>query len=60
LPGIKWDNPDKPDGTNLLNIYLAVQPKQTEEDILKEVKDMKWADFKPVMTEAVVAHLEPI
>jgi tryptophanyl-tRNA synthetase len=60
LPGIEWDNPDRPEGTNLLNIYLAVQPDRTKEDILEEVKDMKWGDFKPVLAEAVVAHLEPI
>mmetsp|Transcript_34904 Transcript_34904/g.62821 ORF Transcript_34904/g.62821 Transcript_34904/m.62821 type:complete len:443 (+) Transcript_34904:119-1447(+) len=60
LPGVEWDNPDRPEATNLLNIYLAVQPDRTKEDILEEVKDMKWGDFKPVLAEAVVAHLEPI
>mmetsp|Transcript_21939 Transcript_21939/g.46304 ORF Transcript_21939/g.46304 Transcript_21939/m.46304 type:complete len:458 (-) Transcript_21939:218-1591(-) len=60
LPGVEWDNPERPEATNLLNIYLAVQPDRTKEDILEEVKDMKWGDFKPVLAEAVVAHLEPI
>eukprot|EP00571_Detonula_confervacea_P009209 CAMPEP_0172319400 /NCGR_PEP_ID=MMETSP1058-20130122/37521_1 /TAXON_ID=83371 /ORGANISM="Detonula confervacea, Strain CCMP 353" /LENGTH=426 /DNA_ID=CAMNT_0013034427 /DNA_START=172 /DNA_END=1452 /DNA_ORIENTATION=+ len=60
LPGVEWDNPERPESTNLLNIYLAVQPDRTREDILEEVKDMKWGDFKPVLAEAVVAHLEPI
>jgi len=60
LPGVEWDNPDRPESTNLLNIYLAVQPGRTKDDILEEVKDMKWGDFKPVLAEAVVAHLEPI
>lgn len=60
LPGIEWDNPDRPEATNLLNIYAAVQPGRTKEDILEEVKGMKWGDFKPVLAEAVVAHLEPI
>jgi len=60
LPGVEWDNPDRPEATNLLNIYLAVQPDRTKEDILEEVKDMKWGDFKPVLADAVVAHLEPI
>jgi len=58
--GIEWDNPERPEATNLLNIYLAVQPDRTKEDILDEVKDMTWGEFKPVLAEAVVNHLEPI
>jgi len=60
LPGVEWDNPERPESTNLLNIYAAVQPGRTREDILEEVKDMKWGEFKPLLAEAVVAHLEPI
>jgi tryptophanyl-tRNA synthetase len=61
LPGIEWDNPDRPEATNLLNIYAAVQPtKRTKEDILAEVGDMSWGEFKPVLAEAIVAHLKPI
>jgi len=61
LKGIEWDNPERPEATNLLNIYLAVQqPQRTKEDILEEVKDMTWGDFKPVLADAIVAHLEPI
>ena len=60
LHGVEWDNPERPESTNLLNIYAAVQPGRTREDILEEVKDMKWGEFKPLLAEAVVAHLEPI
>ena len=60
LPGVEWDNPERPESTNLLNIYAAVQPGRSREDILEEVKDMKWGEFKPLLAEAVVAHLEPI
>merc|ERR1719253_669989 len=58
--GLEWDNPDRPEATNLLNIFLAVQPGRTKEDILEEVNDMSWGEFKPVLADAVVAHLEPI
>jgi tryptophanyl-tRNA synthetase len=58
--GIEWDNPERPEATNLLNIYLAVQPGRTKEDILEEVSDMSWGDFKPLLAEAVVNHLQPI
>lgn len=63
--GLEWDNPERPEATNLLNIYLAVSETEdgkprTKEDILEEVKDMSWGEFKPVLADAVVAHLEPI
>ena len=60
IKGLEWDNPDRPEATNLLNIYLAVQPGRTKDDILEEVKDMSWGEFKPLLADAVVAHLEPI
>jgi tryptophanyl-tRNA synthetase len=58
--GLEWDNPGRPEATNLLNIYLAVQPGRTKEDIVQEVKDMSWGEFKPLLADAIVAHLEPI
>ena len=61
IPGIEWDNPDRPEATNLLNIYSAVQPtKRTKEEILKEVGEMTWGEFKPVIADAIVNHLTPI
>lgn len=60
IVGLEWDNPDRPEASNLLNIYLAVQPGRTKEDILEEVRDLTWGDFKPLLADAVVAHLEPI
>lgn len=57
--GLEWDNPDRPECTNLLNIYQAVTSK-TRDEILSEVGDMSWGSFKPVLADAVVAHLEPI
>ena len=58
--GIEWDNPERPEATNLLNIYLSVQPDRTREDIIEEVKDMSWGEFKPVLADAIINHLEPI
>lgn len=60
LVGIEWDNPDRPEATNLLNIYAAVQPDRTREDIMEEVKDMTWGEFKPVLADAIVNHVQPI
>lgn len=58
--GIEWDNPARPEATNLLTIYAAVQPERTKEDILQEVKDLNWGQFKPLLAEAIINHLEPI
>jgi tryptophanyl-tRNA synthetase len=68
LEGIEWDNPERPEATNLLNIYAAVsmqgqqgqQQPLSKEDIMEQVKDMNWGTFKPILAEAVVNHLEPI
>ena len=59
LPGVEWDNPERPESTNLLNIYKAVTGK-TKEEILEEVKDMAWGEFKPLLADALIEHLEPI
>lgn len=68
--GIEWDNPERPEATNLLNIYAAVlqQPGggdggrgcRSKEDIMEDVKDMNWGTFKPILADAIVNHLEPI
>jgi tryptophanyl-tRNA synthetase len=56
--GIDWDV-ERPEASNLLNIYQAVSSKKREE-IREEVKDMRWDEFKPVLAEAIVKCLEPI
>mmetsp|Transcript_14434 Transcript_14434/g.57524 ORF Transcript_14434/g.57524 Transcript_14434/m.57524 type:complete len:276 (-) Transcript_14434:1112-1939(-) len=57
--GLEWDNPERPECTNLLNIYQAVTDLDREA-ILDEVGDLSWGAFKPRLADAVVAHLEPI
>jgi tryptophanyl-tRNA synthetase len=58
--GIEWDNPERPEAANLLNIYYAVQPDRTREEVAEEVAAMTWGEFKPVLAEAIVRHLQPI
>lgn len=58
--GLEWDNPERPEATNLLTIFQAVQPGRTREEILTQVGTMSWGEFKPVLGDAIVAHLEPI
>lgn len=61
--GIVWDDPNRPEATNLLNIYYAVTSAdtgKTKEEIIDEVKDMSWGEFKPVLADAIINHLQPI
>lgn len=61
ISGIEWDNPDRPEATNLLNIFWAVQqPHKSKEDIIQQVSHMSWGEFKPVLAQAIIQHLEPI
>jgi tryptophanyl-tRNA synthetase len=57
--GIEWDNPDRPEATNLLNIHQACSglPKEV---IAEQVRGMSWGDYKPLLSEVVVEHLRPI
>ena len=57
--GLEYDNPERPEATNLLGIYELVTGK-TREEVEAEVADMRWGAFKPLLADAVVAHLEPI
>ena len=57
--GLEWDNPERPECANLLNIYQLVTGKE-KADILNEVSSLSWSTFKPLLTDAVVEHLSPI
>ncbi|KAG6542381.1 hypothetical protein Mapa_016210 [Marchantia paleacea] len=57
--GMEFDNPDRPECTNLLGIYQLVSGK-TKEEVVEEVKDMNWGQFKPLLADALVEHLTPI
>eukprot|EP00904_Undaria_pinnatifida_P006632 jgi/Undpi1/3099/HiC_scaffold_15.g06473.m1 len=56
--GLEWDNPDRPECTNLLTIYQAVSGL-TREEIALEVQNMTWGTFKPLLADATVEHLRP-
>ena len=57
--GLEWDNPERPEATNLLSIYQTVTGL-SKEDVLRDVGGMKWGTFKPLLTEALVEGLMPI
>ncbi|CAA6671631.1 unnamed protein product [Spirodela intermedia] len=59
LPGLEFGNPDRPECHNLLSIYQLVSGKSKEE-VASECQNMNWGTFKPILTDALVDHLQPI
>ena len=56
---LRFDDANRPECRNLLNIYKSVTGK-TQADIEDEVTHLNWGKFKPLLTEAIVEHLNPI
>jgi len=59
IKGIEYDNPDRPEATNLLNIYSQATGAPVE-DLLNEVESKSWGEFKPLVADALVEQLKPI
>ena len=57
--GLEYDNPERPEVHNLLTIYQLVS-NQTREQVAKECASKGFGQFKPMLVDALVAHLEPI
>jgi tryptophanyl-tRNA synthetase len=57
--GLEMGNPDRPECANLLSIYQLVTDS-TPDEIMAEVEGMRWGQFKPLLADALVTHLEPI
>ncbi|CAI5469877.1 unnamed protein product [Closterium sp. Yama58-4] len=57
--GMEFGNPERPECQNLLSIYQIVTGK-TKEEVEQEVGALSWGQFKPLLADALVAHLEPI
>jgi tryptophanyl-tRNA synthetase len=57
--GLTFDNPDRPECRNLLGLY-AIVSGQTQAAVATECGEMGWGQFKPLLTEAMIAHLAPI
>ncbi|KAK9699004.1 hypothetical protein RND81_08G147000 [Saponaria officinalis] len=57
--GLEFDNPERPECNNLLSVYQLVSGKKKEE-VAKECQDMSWGTFKPLLTDALIDHLQTI
>ena len=57
--GLSFDDPSRPEAANLLTIYQLVSGR-TRDEVAAECAALRWADFKPRLADALVAHLEPL
>jgi len=59
VKGLSFDDPERPECNNLLNLYTILAGK-TKQEVAAECQDMGWGQFKPLLTETTIAALEPI
>ena len=57
--GLEFDNPDRPESQNLLTMYQLCTG-MSKAEVSHECGAMRWGDFKPALTDAVINHLHPI
>lgn len=57
--GLTFDDPDRPECHNLLSLYMLLSG-QSKEAVARECAEMGWGQFKPLLTEAAIAALQPI
>jgi len=57
---LAFDDSDRPEANNLLGLY-AIFANKTKEQVQAEAATWRgWGDFKTVLTDAAIAHLDPI
>lgn len=57
--GLEFDNPERPECNNLLTLYMLLSD-QPKEAVTRECADMGWGQFKPLLTDTIIAALKPI
>jgi tryptophanyl-tRNA synthetase len=57
--GMTFDDPNRPECRNLLTLY-SLMSGQDPATVASECREMGWGQFKPLLTEATIAHLQPI
>ena len=57
--GLEFDNPERPEASNLLNIYAIVSGLERQL-VVNECASMGWGKFKPLLADALVETLRPV
>ncbi|MEA5572542.1 tryptophan--tRNA ligase [Calothrix sp. UHCC 0171] len=59
ISGLTFDDPERPECHNLLTLYMVLSGKN-KDDVATECADMRWGDFKKLLTETTINALKPI
>ncbi len=59
IRGLVFGDPERPECNNLLTLYMILSG-QSKEAVAAECQDMGWGQFKPLLTETMIAALQPI
>mmetsp|Transcript_37292 Transcript_37292/g.87191 ORF Transcript_37292/g.87191 Transcript_37292/m.87191 type:complete len:287 (-) Transcript_37292:566-1426(-) len=59
VKGICYD-PERPEANNLLGIYEAMTGQTREQVAAEAATWVGWGTFKPLLADAIIAHLEPV
>lgn len=59
IRGLTFDDPQRPECHNLLMLYTILSG-QSKEAVATECAEMGWGQFKPLLTETMIAALQPI
>lgn len=59
VKGLTFDDSERPECNNLLNLYMILSGK-TKEAVAIECQDMGWGQFKPLLTETMIEALKPV
>lgn len=59
IRGLAFGDPERPECTNLLTLYMILSGK-TKDEVAAECQDMGWGQFKPLLTETMITALTPI
>jgi tryptophanyl-tRNA synthetase len=57
--GLVFDDEARPECHNLLTLYMLLSGK-TKQAVADECQAMGWGQFKPLLAESAIAHLQPI
>lgn len=59
IKGLTFDDPERPECHNLLELYSLLAGK-TKPEVTLECQDMGWGQFKPLLSDTTVEALKPI
>lgn len=59
IRGLTFGDPERPECNNLLTLYMILSDK-SKEAVAAECQEMGWGQFKPLLTETMIAALQPI